>query len=249
MGSFRVLIWVCSFTVVVSVVKSVFRSSATTSHPRTSRCKAISRMLSISIERSSIPVSVLSTSRHVATTTRAGQDSGNSNAVQTSKSPEWALKATRCANHASPDGTVVGVMCSFKVKEEHVQEFIAEAITNAKASLQNEPDCLRFDVIQDSKTPTKIAFCEVFRNLEGIEKHKTQDHYKRIKGLLPDMVVDQSRSVWCRNVFPKHPEARWSAQGEAKSVQHPHFAQGSLHVIFIPTPCPTYKRTNEATKI
>ncbi|KAJ1623324.1 hypothetical protein T492DRAFT_1055497 [Pavlovales sp. CCMP2436] len=65
------------------------------------------------------------------------------------------------------------------IKEEMVEQFIAVAMEDSRASLENENGgCLRFDVLRDSLTPNKFIFYEMYKDEAAAVFHKTTPHYK-----------------------------------------------------------------------
>lgn len=41
-----------------------------------------------------------------------------------------------------------------------------------------EPDCLRFDLLRDESDENKFYFYSVYKSAEGLDFHRTTDHYK-----------------------------------------------------------------------
>jgi (4S)-4-hydroxy-5-phosphonooxypentane-2,3-dione isomerase len=88
-----------------------------------------------------------------------------------------------------------------KVKSERVDDFIAATVENAQSSLR-EPDCARFDVIQDTGDPSRFDFIEVYRDASGHAAHRESAHYKTWAARVEDMMAEpRSRSI-CRNIHP-----------------------------------------------
>ena len=59
------------------------------------------------------------------------------------------------------------LMVRLKVKKENIDDFIKESIKDAVGSVDIEPGCRRFDIIQDQTDPTLFAFCEVYDDEEA----------------------------------------------------------------------------------
>ncbi|MCG9658418.1 putative quinol monooxygenase [Vibrio mediterranei] len=68
--------------------------------------------------------------------------------------------------------------------EEHYKSVMME---NAKASVTNEPECYRFDVIQDKEAPQDFYLYEIYQDLHA---HKQTSHYLDSRKLLADLVLD-----------------------------------------------------------
>lgn len=68
------------------------------------------------------------------------------------------------------------VIANIQVKPEHVEAFREACVENSRGSLR-EPDCLRFDVLQQQDDPTRFSLYEVYRGAEGFAAHKQTPHY------------------------------------------------------------------------
>jgi autoinducer 2-degrading protein len=68
------------------------------------------------------------------------------------------------------------VIANIQVKPECVEAFRDACVENSRGSLQ-EPDCLRFDVLQQQDDPSRFSLYEVYRGPEGFAAHKTTSHY------------------------------------------------------------------------
>ncbi len=53
------------------------------------------------------------------------------------------------------------LLVTSKIKLEHHDEYIKELLLNAKGASQDEPGCLRFDVVQDGQDANTIHLYEV----------------------------------------------------------------------------------------
>ena len=48
------------------------------------------------------------------------------------------------------------LLVDIQVKPKHLEAFIEATLDDARGSVQNEPGCLRFDVLQDAQDPNRI---------------------------------------------------------------------------------------------
>lgn len=62
------------------------------------------------------------------------------------------------------------------VKSDHVDDFIAATKLNHENSIQ-EPENLRFDVLQDPNDPSKFMLYEAYQSQDGVVAHKQTAHY------------------------------------------------------------------------
>ena len=70
------------------------------------------------------------------------------------------------------------IVVSLEIKPEHVEEFKKAATIDAVGS-RTEPQCYRFDVLQDKSDPNKFLYYEVYENDgDAITFHRAQPHFK-----------------------------------------------------------------------
>ena len=62
---------------------------------------------------------------------------------------------------------------------------------NASSSVQNEPDCLIFDVAQDEADPDLVYLYELYRDEAAFAHHKTTEHYLQSRPLMSEFIVKQ----------------------------------------------------------
>ena len=63
------------------------------------------------------------------------------------------------------------VIALVQVKPEHKTELIDGYLDNAPGFFNDEPGCLRFDVIQDAGDPNRIWLYEVFKDESAYKEH------------------------------------------------------------------------------
>ena len=68
------------------------------------------------------------------------------------------------------------------MKPEHREEYMAEMLLNAKGAQQDEPGCLRFDVVVDSEDANTIHLYEVYKDEAAFGEHQASAHFKRMQG-------------------------------------------------------------------
>ena len=126
------------------------------------------------------------------------------------------------------------LMVRLKVKADRVDDFIEASKGDGIGSVLDEPDCMRFDIIQDDEDPTLFAFCEVYNDEAAFQHHTTTPHFIKWRDVSADMFdPDVPTEVsFCRNVYPRG-DGKWDAERPG-AVDDPHFAQGTLHVIHAP---------------
>ena len=68
---------------------------------------------------------------------------------------------------------------SFTVPAERREDFIAEALRDARGSLADEPGCLRFDVLADSDDPLVFHLNEAYADKAAVELHRAGENFQR----------------------------------------------------------------------
>lgn len=98
-----------------------------------------------------------------------------------------------------------------QVKPEHLDEYLQATIEgDAKGSITNEPDCFRFDVVQDQQDPTKIHFYEVYRDREAFQAHTRTPHYLKWAETVKDWYAVPPQAIAGTSLFPA--DASWVKQ-------------------------------------
>lgn len=98
------------------------------------------------------------------------------------------------------------IQCFLHIKADQVDAFAQACIANAKGSLA-EPECKRFDVVQQLDDPTRFVLFEAYTSPEGFEFHKTQPHYLEWKETVEDMQAEPRHAIKYQSVHPD--DAAW----------------------------------------
>ena len=94
-----------------------------------------------------------------------------------------------------------------QIKEGHADEFIQAMLLDAKGSVENEPGCLRFDVIRDENDPNRIYLYEVYKDKAAFEYHLTTPHIKKWQETVKDWWVEPRPPVGKgTNIWPTDDE-------------------------------------------
>jgi autoinducer 2-degrading protein len=62
-------------------------------------------------------------------------------------------------------------ICRFQVRPEHRQAFTEALVEHGRAALPNEPETLRFDVIEDRNDPNCVFLYEAYANTDALQAH------------------------------------------------------------------------------
>src|SRR6266581_2887244 len=111
------------------------------------------------------------------------------------------------------------LMVRLKVKHDHINDFIKASIADGTGSVLREPNCRRFDIIQDETDPTLFAFNEVYSDEAAFEHHKTTPHFKQwaevVRHLAKINCPFTSLAEWCNSIRRGTYPASWRGSPSA----------------------------------
>lgn len=70
-----------------------------------------------------------------------------------------------------------GVVVTINIKPGFKERFMPSMLEDARGSVNNEPGCLRFDVLQDTEDPNRIYLMEEYMDEAAFETHTKQPHF------------------------------------------------------------------------
>lgn len=95
------------------------------------------------------------------------------------------------------------VVCvKIQVVPEHVEEFIAATLDNARATRQ-EPGNVRFDVLRRNDDPHGFTLYEVYNDENGFKAHQQTPHYLRWKETVAKMMACPRVGERHTSLFPE----------------------------------------------
>ena len=78
------------------------------------------------------------------------------------------------------------IVAPIQIKEGHSESFIEAMLEDAKGSVNNEPGCLRFDVIQDGADANRIWLYEVYVDEAAFKAHLEAPHFIKWRDTVKD---------------------------------------------------------------
>ena len=85
------------------------------------------------------------------------------------------------------------VISSRPVKAGYKEQFVKELVEVARISVNEEPGCLRLDVIQDGADPNRVWVYEVFKDRAALQTHIQLPHYIKYQEATKDMREEDGR--------------------------------------------------------
>ena len=73
------------------------------------------------------------------------------------------------------------VLVKVQVRPELLDEFTIAILTNAALSVERDPGCVRFDVLQQQDDPTRWFFYEVYEREQAWVDHRNSAHFLAFK--------------------------------------------------------------------
>jgi autoinducer 2-degrading protein len=98
------------------------------------------------------------------------------------------------------------VLVQLQVRPEALEAFMAGIGINARASLRDEPGCLRFDVHQQVDDPHRFVLHEIYTDDRAFyETHRSAPHYAAWQEVTARCVVPGGHvNTFCTPVFPDY---------------------------------------------
>ncbi len=81
---------------------------------------------------------------------------------------------------------MIALVVTIKIKPDHKEAFMASMLDDARGSNNDEPGCLRFDVLQDNENPNMIHLYEVYTDEAAVEAHRQAPHYTKWRETVKD---------------------------------------------------------------
>jgi len=101
------------------------------------------------------------------------------------------------------------IIVPIQIKDGHKQEFVEAMLDDAKGSLNNEPGCLRFDVVQDAGDPNRIWLYEVYVDEGAFQAHLQAPHFIKWRDTVKEWRAEgiQGATRGSHNIWP--PDNEW----------------------------------------
>ena len=75
---------------------------------------------------------------------------------------------------------------TIKMKPERREAYMAEMLLNARGAREDEPGCLRFDVVQDAEDENTIHLYEVYTDEAAFQAHTSAPHFLQMREATAD---------------------------------------------------------------
>ena len=78
------------------------------------------------------------------------------------------------------------IIAPIQIKDGHKDEFIEALLEDARGSVNDEPGCLRFDVIQDAADANRVWLYEVYVDEAAFQAHTQAPHFVKWRDTVAD---------------------------------------------------------------
>jgi (4S)-4-hydroxy-5-phosphonooxypentane-2,3-dione isomerase len=102
------------------------------------------------------------------------------------------------------------IIVPIQIKEGYKAQFVEAMLDDAKGSVNDEPGCLRFDVIQDAADPNRIWLYEVYVDEAAFQAHLQAPHFIKWRDTVKDWRAEgglQGAGRGAYNIWP--PDEEW----------------------------------------
>ena len=102
---------------------------------------------------------------------------------------------------------MIALVVEINIKPGHKDAFMASMLGDARGSNNDEPGCLRFDVLQDNEDPNKLHLYEVYQDEAAVEAHRNAAHFVKWREECKDWFATENVRKLATPVYP--PEDKW----------------------------------------
>ena len=96
---------------------------------------------------------------------------------------------------------------TMQANPQHRDAFMEEFRKHARISVETEPGCLRYDVLQDLADPNRFHVYEVFVDEAALAAHRSAPHNLEWRETVKDWRAPESIHRECVTVYP--PDSAW----------------------------------------
>jgi len=104
---------------------------------------------------------------------------------------------------------MLALVVTIKIKPGYRDAFVESLLDDARGSVNSEPGCLRFDILQDNADRNRIFLYEVYKDEQALETHRQTPHFQKWRETVKDWFDAELQLQVCSTVFP--PEEAWKS--------------------------------------
>ena len=97
---------------------------------------------------------------------------------------------------------MIALIVTINIKPGFKDQFMESMMGDARGSNNDEPGCLRFDVLQDSEDENRLHLYEVYRDDAAVEAHRVAPHYTKWREECNDWFATENLRRLATPVYP-----------------------------------------------
>ena len=116
---------------------------------------------------------------------------------------------------------MIALIVEINIKPGFKDQFMASMLGDARGSNNDEPGCLRFDVLQDTEDENKIHLFEVYEDEAAVDAHRNAPHFIKWREECADWFATENIRKLATPVYPapEQWEKRLTSGGLIADVQ------------------------------
>ena len=87
---------------------------------------------------------------------------------------------------------MITLVVRIEIKPGYRRQFMESMLDDARHSIQDEPGCLRFDVLEDHEDSDRIFLYEVYEDNAALDAHGQTPHFLRWKETVKDWFASET---------------------------------------------------------
>ena len=103
---------------------------------------------------------------------------------------------------------MIALIVTIQIKPENRASFMEALEGDARGSNNDEPGCLRFDVLQDSEDPNRIFLYEIYKDEAAVEAHRQAPPYLKWRETVKDWFDGEVIRHLATPIYPQ--DSDWS---------------------------------------
>ena len=97
---------------------------------------------------------------------------------------------------------MISIFVTIQVKPGLRDRFAEASLADARGSVENEPGCFRFDILQADSDPDRFHLYEVYADQAALEAHRNAPHYIKWRSTVQDWFASETERIAMTTIFP-----------------------------------------------
>ena len=97
---------------------------------------------------------------------------------------------------------MIALIVEINIKPGFKEQFMESMLGDARGSNNDEPGCLRFDVLQDNEDENKLHLFEVYEDEAAVDAHRNAPHFIKWREECADWFATENVRKLATPVYP-----------------------------------------------